>query len=366
MPIQLKLGGGLGSGVHALQVIASWALLEDSNRTVRLPPAFAQNPLTRERFASTLPGMAAIYFANSLQCNDSTISRFRALEVVAPRVNAMQTQAFRDTLRGQGIALCSFHGAKSEFLSPLYEQPSPGGVRSAADFRQLLPRLLKSLGERATGAVSEGQLDYLSALIHQLFLNADQHGAESAVGERNLLGMRGIVLRVTTLTSIGDAVVMAGDDTSLRSYLAKLGVSPPKPTQDAPGDRAVADGNVQLLELSVFDTGPGMGLRWLAEQDGRRNYSEFTQDEELDAVRTCFLKHATTKPTEYSGRGLPVALGAMKRLNAYMSLRTGRLSLYQDFSRADTAEFLPRNRFPRTRRLPLISGTAYTIAFRVR
>jgi hypothetical protein len=366
MPIQLKLGGGLGAGVHALQVIASWALSDDANRTVRLPEAFASNPSTSERFASTLPGMAALYFAESLQCGGSAFSRFRALEFVAPRVEAMQAQGFRDTLRGQAVALCSFHGAKNEFLSALYSQPRPGGVRTGSDFRLLLPRLLRSIGERASWAMNEGQLDYLSALVHQLFLNADEHGSQDSDGSRYQSGMRGVVLRVTTVNSIGALVRLAGEDTPFRSYVTKLIVLPGRRGPQRNPDEALPEGPIQLLELSVFDTGPGMGLRWLADQDGRRSYADFTPEQELAAVQTCFQKHATTKASQYFGQGLPVALAAMKRLNAFMTLRTGRLSLYQNFSRADTVKFHPGKRFPKSHALPVIAGTGYTVCFRVK
>ena len=67
MPIQLKWGGGLGGGVQAIQVLATWARLEGAGRALRLPGAFATQENTRERFASTLPGMAALYFADTIQ-----------------------------------------------------------------------------------------------------------------------------------------------------------------------------------------------------------------------------------------------------------------------------------------------------------
>lgn len=365
MPVQLKWGGGLGSGVHALQIVASWARIDGSNRTLQLPVSFSDNAITRERFASTIPGMAALYFAQGIRCGDKSIDRYKALEAVAPRVTAMQTAAFRDTLRGQGVALCCFHGAKSEFLRALYGNPMPGEVRPVSDFRVLLPRLLEHVGARAIGMLNEGQLDYLSALLYQLFLNADEHGSYAPDGERYESGVRGIVLRMTTIPSIKELVGLAGDDTPFRTYVSKLGhVSRDSAPRQEPksGSRTAP---TRLVEISVFDTGPGMGLRWLADKVGRRSYAEFPLEEEFEAVQTCFQKHATTKASQYFGQGLPVAIGAMKRLNAFMSLRTGRLSLYQDFSRLDTAEFQPKNRFPKRMSLPAIAGTGYTICFKV-
>lgn len=365
MPIQLKWGGGLGGAVSAVQVIATWARLHDGGNPLVLPPAFAEHESTQDRFASTLPGMAALYFSGSVTCGASEISRYKALEAVAPRVTAMQRGEFQDTLRGVGAALVCFAGAKSEFLKPLYARPNPGGVRDHSDFRILIPRMLSSLGPSIVEHLSEGQLDLLSALVQQLFLNTDEHGSSDASGNPYNTGMRGITTRVTTIESVSSLVKYAGDDTTLRSYLSKLALLPSRPGQDMQ-DKKLPGGGMRLVELSVFDTGPGLGLRWLSGAKGYTCYADFDEDEELEAIQTCFEKHSTTKASQFSGLGLTMALMAMKRLNAFMTLRTGRVGLYQDFSVEKTEAFKPRRRFAPRQRLSEIAGTAYTIWFRVK
>lgn len=365
MPIQLKWGGGLGGGVQAIQVLATWARLEGAGRALRLPGAFATQENTRERFASTLPGMAALYFADTIQCDAEQFSRFKALEFVAPRIAAMQSGVYRDTLRGQGAALCCFIGAKNEFLSALYARPGPGEVRDVTDFRVLLPRILKQLSVR-DDALNEGQLDYLSGLVYQLFLNADEHGSFDETGERYEVGLRGLAIRLTPVPDLKSLVQYAGDDTALKAYLIKLAILGKGKERDVLAGEKLPSGPIQLLEVSVFDTGPGLGLRWLSEKEGRRSYAEISHEEELDAVRTCFQKHATTKASQFKGQGLSMALMALKSLDAFMTLRTGRLSLYQDLSRSDTTEFQPKNRFPKLRRPPEIAGTGYSICVRVK
>src|SRR5690606_12025835 len=101
------------------------------------------------------------------------------------------------------------------------------------------------------------------------------------------------------------------------------------------------EGYAQFLEISVFDTGPGLAARWLADTGRVADINKLSLKCELDVVTECFKKHTTTKPTHYSGQGLTLALNAMRRLKAFMTLRTGRVSLYQDFSRSDTDEFRP-------------------------
>lgn len=373
MPILLRWGGGLGGAVHAVQVIASWALQQNGELTLRLPSVFSDQENTRERFASTLPGMAALYFADSIQCDGTPFDRYKALEIVAPRVVAMQTESFRDTLRGQGAALCCFAGARSEFLTPLYAQPAPGHVREPSDFRVLLPRMLSQLGMRASEFLKQGQLDYLSGLVYQLFLNADEHGSYDAAGNRYEHAMRGLAIRMTSVNDVPSLVKYAGEDTSLRAFLVKQAyLSSDKKRKSLANDKELPKEEreelpnpIHFIEISVFDTGPGLALRWLADQ-GRRSYEEISLDEEMEAVQSCFQKHSTTKASQYFGLGLPMALMAMKHLNAFMTLRTGRLSLYQDFSKSDTVAFKPSNRFTKAKKLAEIAGTSYTICFRVK
>jgi len=361
MPVSLRWGGAIGGAVHALQVVSTWAQLDDANRTLALPVEFAEQEITRERFGSTLPGMGALYFAKAIRCGDRSFSRHKALEVVAPRVAAMQEGAFQDTLRGQGVALCCFAGARNEYLSSLYARPMPGHVRELSAFRVLLPRLVASVGSGASKSLTEGQLDYLAAIIYQLLLNSDEHGSYGADGERLHESVRGIVLRLTSLKKVSEVVRFAGADSALRTYLTRLAMlrGAHQPNEPLPS------GSMQLLEISVFDTGPGLALRWLSQAGEIRKYEDFTLEQETEAVDTCFRKHATTKASQHFGLGLPVALAAMRKLGAFMTLRTGRLSLYQDFARQDTDTFAPKDRFAR-RRLSRISGTAYTICFGVK
>jgi hypothetical protein len=232
-----------------------------------------------------------------------------------------------------------------------------------SEFRILLDRMIKQLGVSET-ALNEGYLDHLSGLAYQLFLNADEHGSFDLTGERYSSGLRGILVRLRVLPDIKTLVEYAGDDTSFSAYLTKLvGTGKSKLNGDA---TRFSSKQIHLLEISVFDTGPGIALRWLSDSNRVRSYSDISPSEELDAVRACFHKHATTKASQFTGLGLSMALIAMKRLNAFMTLRTGRLSLHQDFSRSNTYEFKPQKRFKDPAAVPEISGTAYSICFRVK
>ena len=368
MPVKLELGGGIGAAAQAVQAIATWAQASEA-KLLQLSPQYGASADTRDRFATSLPGMAALYFANSVEAGQFKQSRYDALRLVAPQVNAMDTGNFRETVRGPGAALVCFAGAKTEFLNPLYVRDEPDAVRGTTDFRLLLSRLLKSTGSGLSERMSETQLDLLGSLVHQLFLNTDQHGAYDASGRRYSSGVRGVAVKHTSIANLGEVIQAAGPDSQLRSYLSKatipMGESASHRVSDARTPVERAGRPVRLVEVSVFDSGPGMGLRWLAKKQGAANYESFTVDQELEAVLECFDKHATTKAVQNAGVGLHKAVKAMAGLKAFMTLRTGRISLYQDFSVLTPVAFAPKPRSKKSFAVPHIAGTGYSVCFRV-
>jgi len=365
MPLKLELGGGFGTAVHAMQALATWARLAVDPKPLIISRHFAESDDSRDRFVSTLPGMAAAYFSPSLDCEGTSIGRTEALGSFVKRVEAMQSENFGETLRGVGAGLCCFGGARNEFLKPLYSRLGQGGVRDEGGFRRLVPRLLGSLGGGVLEKMTEGQLDYLSALVYQLFLNADEHGSDDVSGSRYRRSLRGVTVRMTPLQGVHGLIRELDDDFALKSFLAKR-VAVAHPDHSAEGRaaaRIATPGIAQFVELSVFDTGPGLGLRWLAKEEGAKSYADFSVEDELTAVLRCFDKYATTKASNTFGQGLTSAVMALEKLEAFMMLRTGRVSVYQDFSVHRGRKFAPRPRFLKA--LPEVVGAAFTICFRV-
>ncbi|HDX0837700.1 hypothetical protein [Stenotrophomonas maltophilia] len=354
-PISLYLGGGLGCAPQAAQAIARISRNSATGLTFKTAREFLSLESTADRLSSTLHGMACLYFADSVQSGDITIPRRQALRSLIPRVNAMNTEAFENTTRGQGVTLCCFSGARLEFLSPLYSKTESRAVRTEAEFELIIRRITKRLGRTAATSMVDGQYVYLSKLIHQLFLNSDEHGSFDLGGQPLPTSIRGINIRVTALGRIEEVVNEAKGDSALQTYLAGSILSNEFPSSDNP----------TLLELTVFDTGVGMGLNWLAKRSNASSYSDFTRDEEAAAVETCFKKHATTKANHVSGQGLPIVLRSLRNLGAFMTLRTGRVSLYQDFNKKNIDQFNPTPRFKNVE-LEETSGTSFTIWFRIK
>jgi hypothetical protein len=369
LPLQVRRGGAFSFSAVALQAVATWARIHTGERQLVVARQFATDEITKSRLSGTLFGMAGLYFANELLAGDIKLSRPEGLEAVTPRVFAMQDYRYRDTLRGQNSALCCFERAKLEFIQSLYAIPARGNadtttVRSESEFKVVLSRLLDACASGTSNSLEDTQLEVLSQLVHQLIKNADVHTQTDAKQTLSKSGIRGLQVRVI---SIGDEEAFSdfvAEDRALHAYLVKLGRRRVVRERGAAGKQSKLSDwqSTSFAEITVFDTGPGLALRWLSKKTGAVKYADFDEAQELEAVKSCFELHATSHTSPMKGDGLPIALQAMRSLRAFMFLRTGRLALFQDFSSGSKTDFSPNNRYG-VRRLQEAVGATYSICF---
>jgi hypothetical protein len=95
------------------------------------------------------------------------------------------------------------------------------------------------------------------------------------------------------------------------------------------GDEVSENEKIGVCEISVLDTGPGMARRWL-----NKDYKEFNRDEELLAVKSCFLKHLTSDVSgkrQLRGQGLCNVISVIGEIGL-IRVRSGRVLLIRDFN----------------------------------
>lgn len=366
LPVTTERGGVFGFSALAIQAVLTWARLHPGPRVLHVAPSYATDESTRTRFAASPYGMGALYFAQEVRSGATIISRNEALNDVAPHVNAMQTLDYRSTVRGAGAFLCCFQGARNEFLNALYIRRKRGTntdvtVRGHSGLTAVLSNMLEAAQTGLSKKIGETHLSSLSALVYQLFNNADIHTAADESGNIYESGLRGIQLRLHRFTGLDDIENYVRGDAKLANYLMKVAMlTPNRAKGSAPGAPRTSS---TFIEVSVFDSGPGLSLRWLAAKRGMSSYADMTLSEELEGVRKCFELHSTTQSSGFVGDGLVIARRSMVHLKAFMALRTGRLSLIQDFSSKDQQAFNPQHRFVKTPLLSEIAGASYTICF---
>lgn len=356
LPSNMRFGGVFGIPAAIIQLVVKWARLQE-NASLRL----YDNQL--KSLSGTPHGMVALYCAKRVIASPSLppLTPHEALKFVAERVSAMQSMRYSQTSGGRGISLICFAGAKNEFITPFYPHDTGEALRSRANFRTLAREMLSAFAPEAGRRLNQHDLDNLGLLIYELFSNTHEHARFDTDGNRLKPSVRGVVM--TYIPDMYKQIGMSGEgdftngDGKLAFYLQRgtLGSS----------ETAAADKSVRLsrayLELTVFDTGPGLVRHWLSHHGESQDISSLNIDDELRVVQKCFMERMTTKDTRASGHGLPSVLESLRQLKAYLRLRTGRLSLVQDFSKKNYAGFALEHWREDRRTLEDTVGASYSI-----
>jgi hypothetical protein len=165
----------------------------------------------------------------------------------------------------------------------------------------------------------------LGAILHELFKNTHEWARTDETEVPLLRSVRGILAQGHSWTE-QEAIEAAEGSQALHNYLLAPGLPSP-------------EGRLRFLELSVFDSGPGLARRWLAEfPKGAADPGSPTPEEEYRACMECFVRWNTSTRAGHKGLGLHEVMQTLSRLGAFFRVRTGHLSLYRDFLALPQAE----------------------------
>ncbi|MEZ6039633.1 MAG: hypothetical protein R3C20_03955 [Planctomycetaceae bacterium] len=153
----------------------------------------------------------------------------------------------------------------------------------------------------------------LGLILYELIKNTHDWGRTGVDNVPLRPSVRGILFTRLNVNLEG-AIASAGGNPALESYVTSLG-------------QRSRDNYVRFLELSVFDSGPGLASRWLSKP----LTDDVTAEEELAACFSCLSKHKTSSRASNRGLGLYDVMHTLDELHGFMRLRTGRLALFRDF-----------------------------------
>ncbi|UAJ12474.1 hypothetical protein [Polymorphobacter megasporae] len=340
-----------GGEAAFVQAVSTWANEANPAELV----SYAEGPVDEvqiERLVSRLHGLVGILVADtisSIRGPDLTeVLRKAALE----RLSLLQSATPEDGSRGPQLEIVCFdHLAKSHPRS--FYAPSEQGVlqvRRLPAFNLFAAEVLKELVPTALSrGIPEGFTSALGGALHELFRNTEEHGRVNDRGDVPTKSVRGFHARRHSITP-KMLPALAAEAKPFSDYFSRL-----RPARA--GNR-----DIQLIELSVFDTGPGMAASLSA-----RPLTSIDRNEELLLVRRCFGKNVSRKSISSAGLGLPTVIDLLRERNGFLRLRTGRLSLFSDLGLEEQRAFgeLPELRDwadPGGRIAP-IAGTLFTLLF---
>jgi hypothetical protein len=327
-----------------LQLLLTWARLSPTSNLRLLSNASVEViPVLREACDYSV-GIAAIATAGGIRVNDAQIPRPIALALGTPRVDAAFHGKYDELIKGRQIDLLCVSGAERQYLKPLFDSPSPSGVKSKFG----LKTTVKALAAKAapTAELDDQTISALALLTHELFENTQDHATHQLDGTAY---RRHVELLIAGWAVISDAESQNDllVNESLRDYWAALAASQPQQRQ------------VQGLCFSFLDSGPGMAARLAGKE-----YFDIPLDEERDALRTCLRMHVTSKREHGTGGGLRAVLSEVAQAFGFVRVRSGRQAIFRSFApgvdHGDVCENF-EDWFGSERTLQRVTGTLITV-----
>lgn len=341
-----KLSQRIGVEVALIQAILTWS----QSQTVPVLRTYIQSA---ERAADgnsssitdSAVGLCAATLSKSIQDAGGREIRAQVWSRARQTVEQMESGVARFQ-RGASFAAVAFDGTSRPAPCPLYA-PS-GSVLAREDASALLEQTL--LGPAGAGLNLDQKrrlgtaLPSLCTLLYEIFRNTHAWARTRVDGVPIRRNARGVLIRQYR----GSKSEMASQHAStpaMKAYIETL-------AERTKGDR------MRLLELSVFDGGPGLVRRFTRQQD----LNELTSQREVQVIAESFARHATTSNAAHRGEGLEAAISELNAVDGFLRLRTGRISVHRDFGAIPRGvnEPLGESGDNATTGLPPVAGTVFT------
>lgn len=314
-------GHAAGGEAAMVQVLATWA---DQQHQARLQ-TFATDSgdaqvaeLTRQLYGTS----AALLADDALDQSHRSIGN-SLQEAALRRLELLQGNSPRQGSRGPQLEiLCADHLG---FSTPklLYDRLPDGSAklkgRSAfVDLADVL--LVSTVPDLAAFPLEPGLREAIGNALYELIRNTEEHARSDEQGNHLQRSIRGFQARRHGLLPAALLNVAEGAQ-PLLDYFQTL--------QPDAGRR-----QVQLLELSVFDSGPGYAAQWLGQAP-----ADIPVEQERAAVLECFEKHSSRKNASSAGLGLSNVIAILRKHRGFLRLRTGRQSLFANLADEADVEF---------------------------
>ena len=318
LPNDISGGGGVGRSAALTQLIATWA---DRSDSPRLKSYIDSNRFDKYKdFVSNLHGLSAVYFSNHVSGKDSNDNiRQKVLGMATSRINAMYLTKLEDVVNKRDLELISVLWAKREFLPALYRhRPSISDLLDRQRHGNLISTsqhlndlFLHSMYRMTIPPRSKeyimqlAQNVHIGTILHEAFRNTAEHAYLTTRGDFPRRGLRCIVFKINSVSReyLSTLLQFSSKFPKNGNYFEKLA----KLKRKYPRER------IDILEISILDTGPGFA-------ETIKSTSSALDNSEL--VARCFEIRQTRKLGKNSGYGLNRILSTVKELNGFIRFRT--------------------------------------------
>ncbi len=302
-------------------VITNWH--RKSGATFSIHPAPETERELLEQFSLSLPGRAVALFPPG---KIASVSKQSAAQL---RDRLLKSQdKWPDLAVSNSATLFCVDEQPESLPRYLYRDRQNSTVVSWDDFLVFLEHLLSFVirRENLRGPFQE-RLDALCTILFELFKNTDEHAKRWISDEHFSSSLRGIHTRYYSAEELRNHLEPYADTKLDPIHLYCSGLLHSE--EAAKQSRRRPFGFLGVLELTVFDSGPGLAQRWRNQVT-----QELPVQDEYDAVLQCFRKGQSSVSDPGKGYGLWKVLRTLRALTGFIRVRTNRIHVYREFHRA--------------------------------
>ena len=273
---------------------------------------------TAQRYLHEIDGVAALVFCSKVPgaALHNTQDEAIPLDLVRQFESRLLRSAVIEEVSGQSKTYVA--------VDPTYSVPRELALRDGdvQAIRNEIASVIQQFGgrPRLKERGREDAEDVLHRAAVELFRNTFEHGRRFNSDGSPLPGLRYIRFQKHIAVSASRLSERAESFAQLKEYVARRSMRAP--------------GNVRFLEVTVSDSGVGI-LAHFCSHYADVGDIPLDRTKALNAIVTGKL---SSKRMPGTGLGLPIALKALRRLRAFVSLRTEELWLYRDYDLPSTSE----------------------------
>lgn len=294
-----------------LQLLATWAR-HSPRHLLQFHMANTVSGVLEE-WCDYAPGIVALRLCEGVSVGEEIIDRREALEPAAFKMLRTDSLDFKKLIKGRALDFSCVSGAKIQYLRPLFNARDPSSVRGKQEMFDLLQKLNSEVSKLDEFRVSEVFLEACSVFTSELIRNTQEHATKDCYGRPYIEHVEGLLISWTQLEGEVYERDFQGHPRLREFWKRETGAEHGQP--------------LRSLQVSFFDTGPGIAGRATG-----RDLADISPAVERDALLRSLKKNASTKRETGAGNGYPEVLERLRQVGGLMSIRTGRLRVFQAFS----------------------------------
>lgn len=312
----------VGTLAALIQLVITWARRSSEGPRLRVY-AKDSSDAALANLVRTPFGLTAINMASAIKALDgSEIRRRDALLLAIDYVKTMHAGALdrlREFDKSRLPIICIDNARELRRPTRLYV-PGTEEVRDRREFESVVSACVTTL-RPGLRPIEPALVGMMAGLLQEAFQNTHDHAQTDFRGGALRRSIRGILVAYHAVEA-RELAATAVDHLPLQRYFANW-----RPRFSGARD-------AQFVELSIFDSGPGLAQSWLRKTRGLVHSiadEPIPIAEEYAAVSACLAKGGTTKAGSTSGNGLFRILEIVRRSGGFIRIRSGRLSLIKAY-----------------------------------